>query len=61
MATSTTMSNNATTSSSSNKITNLSSSPPSTDATLPMPTAERVIKSMNEDNDFEHIILFFSF
>jgi serine/threonine-protein phosphatase 2B catalytic subunit len=46
MATSTTMSNNASTSSSSNKITNLSSSPPSIDATLPMPTAERVMKTI---------------
>jgi hypothetical protein len=43
------MSNNASTSSSSNKVTNLSSSPPSTDATLPMPTAERVMKSTNKD------------
>ena len=48
MATSTTVSNNVPNSSSSNKTTNLSSSPPTTDATLPMPTVERVMKSMNK-------------
>ncbi|CAF2696292.1 unnamed protein product [Rotaria sp. Silwood2] len=47
MATSTTISsNNISTSSSSNKTTSLSSSPPTTDATLPMPTVERVIKTI---------------
>jgi serine/threonine-protein phosphatase 2B catalytic subunit len=46
MATSTPISNNVSTSSSSNKTTNLSSSPPTTDTTLPMPTAERVMKSI---------------
>jgi hypothetical protein len=46
MATSTPISNNVSTSSSSNKTTNLSSSPPTTDTMLPMPTAERVMKSI---------------
>ncbi len=49
MATSTTVSNNVSTSSSSNKTTNLSSPPSTTDATLPMPTAERVMKSINKE------------
>ncbi|CAF3868547.1 unnamed protein product [Rotaria sp. Silwood1] len=47
MATSATkLSNNNSTSSSSNKTTILSSFPPTTDATLPIPTVERVMKSI---------------
>jgi hypothetical protein len=51
MATITPLPNNVSTSSSSNKpTTSLSSSPPptTTDATLPMPTVERIMKSKNK-------------